>query len=663
MSDPCSVDGELNGKDSKQDERLPGPIPGSAGARRPVPALLAAVAVTLMAVSLVAADEGYWTHLSAAGGAHYSPVDHPDIALEKEVLIYHGRRPGERDTEAHFLFRNTSQRAVTVQVGFPVKVTVPREETYEYDPSRLFLRRVSLAVPTRSYVPYSQFDQINWIGGWSNILKSLAILQDGQAVTIDSVLVEMETVPGVSTGADEAPPDTAMAQYHLLHSLTFPPHAYSRVVVAYSVHSVTAGGGMSDRSHINWIYILGTGNTWKGPIGTLYFLVPEHLEPTIPDPFRHVGLYQGYRAYVAREYEPLSSDEVSVSYSRYDHGDIWSGGLDTMAVPTAPAQGHVVVRGASSHLGQRTWINSTYTGVRPPGPGSGSSAGVIDGLGVTVEGIGFGPLSLVDGYLESAWCEGVEGDGLDEWVELELTEDVHGLSVTNGFAKVPQGGSRGVPWTPYYVHYDDEARAEALDRTYANNGRPRQLELVAQDGTRQFSIELQDTTGLQEFPDLSLPKGVYRLYIKSAYPGAKWHDTCLGEMEFHAATARDVVEGDEFLAGVLAGEGAADLPEVKESPGSGGEEPPASEEDIPEPVERSFSLPSGVPMDFVWIEPGTFTMGTTPERMVVKPKQHLYVGSYMYEAPAHQVTITRGFWLGKYEITQEQWEGVVGTTP
>jgi hypothetical protein len=186
-------------------------------------------------------------------------------------------------------------------------------------------------------VPYSQFDQANWIGGWARILKSLATLQDGQAVTIDSVLVEMETVPGVSTPAGEAPPDTAMARYHLLHSLTFPPDAYSRVLVAYSVHSVTSGGGMSDRSDIDWVYILGTGNTWKGPIGALHFLVPEHLEPTVPDPFRHVGLYQGYGVYVAREYEPLPSDEASVSYSRYGYGDIGPGDLDTMAVPTAPA--------------------------------------------------------------------------------------------------------------------------------------------------------------------------------------------------------------------------------------------------------------------------------------------------------------------------------------
>ena len=63
--------------------------------------------------------------------------------------------------------------------------------------------------------------------------------------------------------------------------------------------------------------------------------------------------------------------------------------------------------------------------------------------------------------------------------------------------------------------------------------------------------------------------------------------------------------------------------------------------------EITVDLPDGATMDFVWIEPGTFTMG----------------GSYPDDGPAHEVTITQGYWLGKTEITQGQWEAVVGTTP
>ena len=58
-------------------------------------------------------------------------------------------------------------------------------------------------------------------------------------------------------------------------------------------------------------------------------------------------------------------------------------------------------------------------------------------------------------------------------------------------------------------------------------------------------------------------------------------------------------------------------------------------------------------MEFVKVEPGTFTMGspsTEPNRAD-------------FEGPQHQVTISKGFYLGKYEITQGQWQAVMGTTP
>lgn len=54
-------------------------------------------------------------------------------------------------------------------------------------------------------------------------------------------------------------------------------------------------------------------------------------------------------------------------------------------------------------------------------------------------------------------------------------------------------------------------------------------------------------------------------------------------------------------------------------------------------------------MEMVWIEPGSFLMGSPasePER-----KED--------EGPQHEVTISRGFWLGKYEVTQAQWRSVI----
>ncbi len=67
----------------------------------------------------------------------------------------------------------------------------------------------------------------------------------------------------------------------------------------------------------------------------------------------------------------------------------------------------------------------------------------------------------------------------------------------------------------------------------------------------------------------------------------------------------------------------------------------------------AVALPGNTPMTFVWIEPGTFLMGAS----------YSEPGRFENEGPQHQVKISRGFYLGKYEVTQAQWVAVMGTYP
>jgi len=69
--------------------------------------------------------------------------------------------------------------------------------------------------------------------------------------------------------------------------------------------------------------------------------------------------------------------------------------------------------------------------------------------------------------------------------------------------------------------------------------------------------------------------------------------------------------------------------------------------------EITVDLPGGAQMEFVWIEPGIFMMGSPDSES----------GRKTNEGPHHEVTISQGFYLGKYEITQAQWESVMDTTP
>jgi formylglycine-generating enzyme required for sulfatase activity/predicted Ser/Thr protein kinase len=69
--------------------------------------------------------------------------------------------------------------------------------------------------------------------------------------------------------------------------------------------------------------------------------------------------------------------------------------------------------------------------------------------------------------------------------------------------------------------------------------------------------------------------------------------------------------------------------------------------------ERTFVIWPSVEMEFVWIPPGKFMMGS-PETEE---------GRYPDEGPVHEVEISTGFWLGRYLVTQEQWKAVMGMNP
>ena len=70
-------------------------------------------------------------------------------------------------------------------------------------------------------------------------------------------------------------------------------------------------------------------------------------------------------------------------------------------------------------------------------------------------------------------------------------------------------------------------------------------------------------------------------------------------------------------------------------------------------TEETILLPGNVPLVMVWCPAGTFLMGRYPSEQ----------DSNINESPQHQVTLSQGFWMGKYELTKRQWTAVMGTTP
>ena len=66
----------------------------------------------------------------------------------------------------------------------------------------------------------------------------------------------------------------------------------------------------------------------------------------------------------------------------------------------------------------------------------------------------------------------------------------------------------------------------------------------------------------------------------------------------------------------------------------------------------TISLSDTVNLNLAWIKPGTFIMGSQEKELGRRDDE-----------TQHEVTLTQGYWMGKYEVTQEQYEAVMRTNP
>jgi formylglycine-generating enzyme required for sulfatase activity len=100
-----------------------------------------------------------------------------------------------------------------------------------------------------------------------------------------------------------------------------------------------------------------------------------------------------------------------------------------------------------------------------------------------------------------------------------------------------------------------------------------------------------------------------------------------------------IQRADEFLVSLdyLQGKATIQVPDGK---------------DVQPKKEPPKSFTNSLGMKFVWIKPGTFMMGSPKEEE----------GRYDKETQ-HKVTLTTGFYMGVYSVTQEQWQEVMDNNP
>lgn len=132
----------------------------------------------------------------------------------------------------------------------------------------------------------------------------------------------------------------------------------------------------------------------------------------------------------------------------------------------------------------------------------------------------------------------------------------------------------------------------------------------------------------------------------------------VGELEITYANARD--SEAKWVSGEI---GVGDYVRMVAAAAAGPASPPAATAPAatpaPRPPEaRSSNTAAGgtftdpvTGMEFVWVPAGSFQMGDE------------FGDGESDELPVHTVTISQGFYLGKYEVTQAEWQLVTGTNP
>ena len=74
-----------------------------------------------------------------------------------------------------------------------------------------------------------------------------------------------------------------------------------------------------------------------------------------------------------------------------------------------------------------------------------------------------------------------------------------------------------------------------------------------------------------------------------------------------------------------------------------------------QPKDPPKDFTNSIGMKFVWIKPGTFMMGSPKEEKEREPLKT--------DETQHQVTLTQGYYMGVYTVTQEEWQAIMGKNP
>jgi hypothetical protein len=518
--------------------------------------------VVLLLVSVKASANGGWTedYFAVESGPVYSGTEHPEIALKREVLRFEGfDEDGTARTSVFYEFRNESDDEVRVDAAFPVDVWADLAEDgesfllygHEKGGGKHFLDFWKRVLGKKLVIKYNKGNG-HYMGriarkdteGEESIgLKAFrkrfgkyvdfGVSQDDEQVVVESVAVQThaKSIYGYNDIGALGDRFHLIATFHFKYSMSFGPGATSSVAASYSVPGLVERSGYGTHGSImydyQWLYQVWPGGTWNGPIKRFFFVLPQEMAPGSQmsydwdEYYQDLGQVGSMHVFMASDFEPAheedeegeknEGDYLYADWSRYEAQDVIEKYIkhhDYEELPEEPSVPFARMKGASSSSPEHADIYSAW--------------GIYKDLG-------FGPGSLLDDLPESAWCT-EPGKGVGEWVEIELDRNVLGLSAVNGF-----------------IHSAARVEGQKYHKAFKGENRVKVLEIVSEGGEVVETLTLEDTKDEQDFLEVKLPKGTYRLRVAGIYKSKKkGARTCLGEILPYPDS--DMLEKHPFLA-------------------------------------------------------------------------------------------------------------------
>lgn len=245
-----------------------------------------------------------------------------------------------------------------------------------------------------------------------------------------------------------------------------------------------------------------------------------------------------------------------------------------------------------------------------------------------------------------------------------------GLTIEQAFKNVTiavdqSSAGKQVPWTSSSLRgefYFVPRNTDLVETSEIENKEPTEINVKERDRSqveREAWLLIQDSQNPEDFRFFltEFPKGNYEKMAEIKLEQMVW-DSIKNSKD--KLVFQDFI--DEFPNGANASLARIKFRQLSavsktEKKDLADKEKPFSNNKIDDPATKSLKAgtvrKNSIGMEFVWIPPGEFLMGS-PDNEEDRDDD---------EGPQRKVTIAKGFWMGKYEVTQGQFKKILGTNP